>query len=304
MGEQAHSQLGFQLWHLRFPKHESEVFDPGSGFDRPFAGLRYAALTARGSAGTRAEHITDLLNFSRRTHANKVDTALRLRAGSLAHASAGSARRTALRPIKMGELLHSSYAKCLVSLVRARLRPVTVDMQQLERQPARCLRGVGTLDGHPGAPHCRWQPGTDGVGRSRPCEHDAKPSSATFSEACAWTDWQHQQDSTTQLSSGSSLGTNLDAEQGDVGNFVERTGPRHRTSGGPSLSSPRPPSSPRTCPMSGTLTMDRRQSVPPSLTLGYAPWTRPFSLSAQRAAPSRRATPRAQHASVPTRAAS
>ena len=63
-----------------FPKHESEVGDAGIGFDRPFAGLRYAALTARGSAGTRAEHITDLLNFSRRTHANKVDTALRLRA--------------------------------------------------------------------------------------------------------------------------------------------------------------------------------------------------------------------------------
>ena len=26
--------------------------------------------------------------------------------------------------------------------------------------------------------------------------------------------------------------------------------------------------------MSATLTMDGRQSVPPSLTLGYAPWTR------------------------------
>ena len=49
--------------------------------------------------------------------------------------------------------------------------------------------------------------------------------------------------------------------------------------------------------MSGTLTMDGRQSVPPSLTLGYAPWTWPFSLSSQRAAPSRRATLRDQHAS-------
>ena len=44
------------------------------------------------------------------------------------------------------------YAKRLVSLVQAR--------SQLP-----CLRGVGTLEGHPRAPHSRWHPGTDGGGR-------------------------------------------------------------------------------------------------------------------------------------------
>ena len=58
------------------PNHEPDVCDPGSGFDHPFAGLRYAALTAPGPTGTRAEHIRDLLSVSRRTHANKVHKAL------------------------------------------------------------------------------------------------------------------------------------------------------------------------------------------------------------------------------------
>ena len=53
------------------PKHESEVCDARNGFDRPFAGLRYAALTAHGSAG------------------------------SLTHASAGSAKRTAPPPLQL-----------------------------------------------------------------------------------------------------------------------------------------------------------------------------------------------------------
>ena len=54
------------------PNHEPEVCDPRSGFDHPFSRLRYAALAAPGPTGTRAEHITDLLDVSRRTHANKV----------------------------------------------------------------------------------------------------------------------------------------------------------------------------------------------------------------------------------------
>ena len=37
-----------------------------------------------------------------------------------------------------------------------------------------------------------------------------------FPEACAWTDWQHQEDSVTQAPAGLSWGTNRGAEQGDV----------------------------------------------------------------------------------------
>ena len=67
---------------------------------------------------------------------------------ALARVSAGSARRMARpEPIKMGEFLRSAYAKPLVSLAQARLRPVTLDMHQWSVKPARRLRGAGTLEG-------------------------------------------------------------------------------------------------------------------------------------------------------------
>ena len=64
-GEKAHPQLRPQHRHLCFP-------EPRAGcsrlvFDHTFTGLRYVALSAPGSTGTRAEHVTDLLNVSRRT---------------------------------------------------------------------------------------------------------------------------------------------------------------------------------------------------------------------------------------------
>ena len=80
---------------------------PESTWDRPFSGLHYAALTAPGPTGTRPEHITDLLNVSRRIHANKIHAALSagsplapcllLPGGSLGHGSAGNARKMASR---------------------------------------------------------------------------------------------------------------------------------------------------------------------------------------------------------------
>ena len=90
------------------PNHEPEECDPGTGFDRPFARLLYAALAAPGPTGTRAEHITDLLNrFSQDPcqqgpqgppacfYAFLVASSRRLRTCSLARVSAGSARRMA-----------------------------------------------------------------------------------------------------------------------------------------------------------------------------------------------------------------
>ena len=63
---------------------------PEADWDRPFDGLHYAALTAPGFCGTRAEHIIDLLNVPRRVHANKIHAALLLApiGCSLAHAHA------------------------------------------------------------------------------------------------------------------------------------------------------------------------------------------------------------------------
>ena len=53
-----------------------------------------------------------------------------------------------------------------------------------------------------------------------------------FPEACAWTDWQHQRDSVTQLPAGSSWCTNRGAEQGgSVWHHLQRVSPGHRTCG-------------------------------------------------------------------------
>ena len=83
---------------------------PGVDWDRPFAGLHDAALTALGPTGTHAEHITDMLSAPRRVHANKIHAApsappagspqVRFRqplGGLRARGSAGSARKMASR---------------------------------------------------------------------------------------------------------------------------------------------------------------------------------------------------------------
>ena len=67
---------GFSTSVHVLPDHEPVVLDPCTGFYRLFAGLRYAAFTAPGPTGTRAEHVTHLLNVPRRTHANNVHRAL------------------------------------------------------------------------------------------------------------------------------------------------------------------------------------------------------------------------------------
>ena len=74
---------------------------PESTWDRPFSGLHYAALTAPGPTGTRPEHITVLLNVSRRIHANKIHAALsalfcRISAGALPPAAKVAHTDTAL----------------------------------------------------------------------------------------------------------------------------------------------------------------------------------------------------------------
>ena len=68
-------------WSQGAQAHSDPLLEPPStpseeDWDRPCAGLHYAALTALGSSGTPAEHIRDLLDVPRRVHANKIHAAL------------------------------------------------------------------------------------------------------------------------------------------------------------------------------------------------------------------------------------
>ena len=113
-----------------------------SHWDRPFAGLHYARLTAPGPTGSRAEHVTDMLSVPRRIHANKLHAALsavfcRISAGTLPPAVRWLTRTRLCwqrkkngkpRPIKMGELLRSAYAKRLVNQHQVTLRSKVLRM--------------------------------------------------------------------------------------------------------------------------------------------------------------------------------
>ena len=98
---------------------------PGEDWDLPFAMLHYAALTAPGPTGSRAEHVTDMLSVPRRIHANKLHAALSavfcwISAGTLPPAARWRLcwqrkKSGKPRPIKMGEVLRSAYAKRLVN---------------------------------------------------------------------------------------------------------------------------------------------------------------------------------------------
>ena len=101
------------------PLLEPLPLPPGEDWDRPFAGLHRAALTAPGSTGTRAEHITNMLSVPRRVHANKIHAALsalfcRISAAALPSAARWLTRTRLCwqrkkdgkpRPMKMMELL-------------------------------------------------------------------------------------------------------------------------------------------------------------------------------------------------------
>ena len=135
------------------PPSSSPPPPPGEDWDRPFAGMQNAALTAPSPTDTRAERITDMLSVSRRVHANKLHAALsalfyRISAGTLSP-TARWLTRTRLcwqrkkngtpRPIKMGELLRSAYAKRLVYPASGHPPLQGPEHASVEPQPARRL---------------------------------------------------------------------------------------------------------------------------------------------------------------------
>ena len=201
---------------------------PESTWDRPFSGMHYAALTAPGPTGTRPEHITDLLNVSRRIHANKIHAALsalfcRISAGALPPAARWLTRTRLCwqrkkngkpRPIKMGEFLRSAYAKRLV-------RTKTLHMHQWGvNLPGACealchWRGTieplvlnGTLE-----PLVAADLDLVNMFGNAEWPHIRAALRTHFPEASSWTEWQHQSDSVTTLPSGREFSTDRGAEQ-------------------------------------------------------------------------------------------
>ena len=156
-----------------FPLLEPPPPPHGKDWDRPFAGLRCAALTAPGRTGTRIKRITDMLNEPGWVHANKIHAVLsallcQISAGTLPSAARWLTRtRLCWQRKKIG-------------------KPSPTEMAELLRQTA-----------------CE----------SAPCH---PPIQGLTYSPVARTEWQHQPDSVTSLTTGATFATNRDAEQGDV----------------------------------------------------------------------------------------
>ena len=96
--------------------------------DSPLKGVKYSALVGPGPTGCRPEHFRDMLSVPRRADANRLLRALStfhkcIDSGSLPDACRFITRTRLMwqrkkngkpRPIKMGEVLRSCYAKHLV----------------------------------------------------------------------------------------------------------------------------------------------------------------------------------------------
>ena len=173
------------------PNHESEVHGPGTGLDLH---LRRAAVRGSHSScptGTRAEQTTDLLNVSRRNHANKVRGALAsvllgISRGALPPSARWLTRTLAHSHVSLlatqAEWHPRDPRKCESSCGRATPSSRSVpcktvsdlsplDMHQWGTNLPGACEALGALEGHPGTLHCRRHPGADGGSRSSLSEH-------------------------------------------------------------------------------------------------------------------------------------
>ena len=200
--------------------------------------MKYSALVGPGPTGCRPEHFRDMLSVPRRADANRLLRALStfhkcIDSGSLPDACRFITRTRLMwqrkkngkpRPIKMGEVLRSCYAKHLVHKHRVKLRTTCLSMHQW---------GIGL----PGAAEAlsHWR----GTIEELICDGTLEPMVAAdldlvnmfgnaewpsirsaiqshFEEALPWTKWHHEQPSTTVLPCKTDFDTDRGAEQGDV----------------------------------------------------------------------------------------
>ena len=203
----------------------------------PCLGVRYGKLVGPGPTGFRPEHLKEMLAVPRLREALSLQKALnRLHYTMLRGELADSMRwltRTRLcwqkkkngipRPIKIGELLRSSYAKRTVHRFRRSLRPTLLNMRQWGvgmpgsvealghwRSRIEELMLHGTLEPVVAADldlvnmfgNIAW-----------PFIRDALQNH--FQEALSWTSWQHQASSTSILPSGEEFSTDRGADRAE-----------------------------------------------------------------------------------------
>ena len=204
----------------------------------PLKGVRYSALIAPGPTGTRPEHLKELLGVRQRTVANRLVRALCHLHSALQKGILGSSARWRLRtrlvwlkkktgraprPVKIGEVLRTSFAKRLARKGEAVLRPKLAEMHQW---------GLAMPGGAEAMVHWRntlEELATSGVipplvaldldccnmfgSLEWPSIRDAV--ARHFPDIQAWTEWAHQQPAETLLPGGDTAATDRGAEQGD-----------------------------------------------------------------------------------------
>ena len=160
-----------------------DVDEYGSG---PLKGARYGALTAPGPSGMRAEHLKKMLSCPRRSAANSLTRSLARLHGAIDRRELPEAMRWLTRsrlfwqkkksgkprPIKMGELLRSTYAKRLSAKHMQVLRPTLRTIYaSVGRWHPWCSRGHGTLEGNSGGVDQSWEAGANGCIGCRSRQH-------------------------------------------------------------------------------------------------------------------------------------
>ncbi len=209
--------------------------DP-SGSD-PLDGVHYAKLTAPGPSGFRAEHLKEMLGVRRRAEAQSLRLSLARLHECLRRKAAPNALRwlprTRLcwqkkktgkpRPIKMGELLRTCYAKRFAKKHMPKLRKGFRQAHQW---------GIGVPGACEGLVHWR------GTVEELAIEGVIEPVVAVdvdlvnmfgnaewpqiraalqddLDEILAWTEWHHEEPAVTVLPSGMEFRSDCGAEQGD-----------------------------------------------------------------------------------------
>ena len=184
------------------------------------------------------------------------------------------------RPVKMGDILRSAYAQRLVNQHQVIPRSKVLRMHQWSISLPGACEGL-----------CHWRGTTEpmvangtleplvaadlDLSRRVACIRQALRTH--FPEASAWTEWQHQAESVTFLTTGAAFATNRETEQGDVLDTIGSAlvlGQARHASWPDHLQHPRGQAS----AMNGSWTTGKCLFDPSSSTHCFVPWTPPSPL--------------------------
>lgn len=206
--------------------------------DWPLKGVRYSALTAPGPSGMRPEHLKELLGVRQRAASNRLLRSLARVHEAFASGNLGTSARWLLRtrlvwikkklgpaprPVQIGEVLRTSYAKHIVRAHESSLRPKLLSMRQW---------GLAMPGGAEAMVH--WRSTMEDLAMSGhiaplvALDLDLKNMFGTIEwpkiraavaehlpSISSWTQWTHQQPMTTVLPSMSEAVADRGTGQGD-----------------------------------------------------------------------------------------